>query len=73
MSNLLRYTPYAYFRAGQQSLAHDGDDLAYFLLDPADAAANAAASAASGAAAGGASGAASEAASGARSGPPIRE
>ena len=31
VSNLLRYTPYAYFRAGQQSLAHDGDDLAVFL------------------------------------------
>jgi hypothetical protein len=26
-----RYSPYAYFRAGQQSLAHDGDDLAAFL------------------------------------------
>jgi len=31
VSNLLRYTPYAYFRAGQQSLAHDGDDLSFFL------------------------------------------
>jgi hypothetical protein len=31
VSNLLRYTPYAYFRAGQQSLAHDGDDLSTFL------------------------------------------
>lgn len=36
VSNLLRYTPYAYFRAGQQSLAHDGDDLAVFL-DSSDA------------------------------------
>lgn len=31
VSNLLRYTPYAYFRAGQQSLAHDGSELANFL------------------------------------------
>ena len=30
-----RYTPYAYFRAGQQSLAHDGDDLAGFLSEQA--------------------------------------
>ena len=33
VSNLLRYTPYAYFRAGQQSLAHDGDDLEAFLSE----------------------------------------
>jgi len=26
-----RYTPYAHFRAAQQSLPHDGDDLAAFL------------------------------------------
>eukprot|EP00614_Pseudopedinella_elastica_P016320 CAMPEP_0172645748 /NCGR_PEP_ID=MMETSP1068-20121228/239888_1 /TAXON_ID=35684 /ORGANISM="Pseudopedinella elastica, Strain CCMP716" /LENGTH=794 /DNA_ID=CAMNT_0013459993 /DNA_START=133 /DNA_END=2517 /DNA_ORIENTATION=- len=31
VSNLLRYTPFAYFRAGQQSLAHDGEDLAAHL------------------------------------------
>ena len=38
VSNLLRYTPYAYFRAGQQSLAHDGDDLETFLLGEGTAA-----------------------------------